>query len=127
MLGSILSIGACVFAWGVLWVTSNFGLAAVFPARFDDAGLTSDPTMLIAFIAVSGALSVGAGWLCATLVKTAFMKHVTILAFIQLAIGIFVQSSVWELMPMWYHVIFLSLVVPMHLLGGKIRVQGATD
>ena len=22
---SILSIGACVFAWGLLWVTSKFG------------------------------------------------------------------------------------------------------
>ena len=34
--------------------------------------------------------------------------------------GIGVQASVWSLMPTWYHVTFLALVVPMTLLGSRL-------
>lgn len=127
MLRSILSVVTGVVVWGALWVAANMGMASAMPASFNDAGVTTEPGLLVLFVVISAGLSVLAGWLCATIAEQALMKHVTVLALIQLAIGIFVQASAWDLMPVWYHVIFLSLVVPMHLVGGRIRLAGTRD
>ena len=126
MLRSILSVAAGVGVWGLLWVLANMGLAGAMPTRFDENGITSDPTLLILFIAICAVLCLLAGWLCATIAKDSLMKHVVVLAFIQLAIGIFVQTSVWDLMPVWYHLTFLAIVFPMHLVGGWIRAGRET-
>ena len=123
MLRSILSVVAAIAVWGVLWVSVNLGIAGAMPTRFDENGITSDPALLVLFIAISAVLCVLAGWLCASIAKHSLMKHVFVLALIQLTIGIFVQASGWDLMPLWYHVTFLALVVPMHLVGGWIRAR----
>ena len=34
------------------------------------------------------------------------------LTVLQLGIGIFAEVSYWELMPVWYHLVFLALLVP---------------
>jgi hypothetical protein len=111
---------AAIAVWGVLWVSANLGIAGAMPTRFEN-GITSDPALLVLFIAICAVLCVLAGWLCATIAKDSLMKHVFVLALIQLAIGILVQASAWDLMPVWYHLTFLALVVPMHLVGGRIR------
>lgn len=125
MLRSILSVVVGVVVWGALWVSANLGLASGLPGSFDENGITTAPGLLLAFLVISAVLSVLAGWLCATIANHSLMKHVTVLALIQLSIGIFVQAGVWELMPVWYHLIFLSLVVPMHLAGGRMKAGRA--
>ena len=122
MLRSILTIASCIVAWGVGWVSANLGLARLLPGKFDANGITTDPALLVTFIAVSVVLSVFAGWMCARLAGRAPMRHVWILAAIQLFIGIMVQAGVWDLMPVWYHLIFLGLVVPAHGMGGRFGV-----
>jgi hypothetical protein len=42
---------------------------------------------------------------------------------IQLGLGIFFQSQAWQLMPLWYHVPFLLLIVPATLLGARLRLR----
>ena len=49
------------------------------------------------------------------------MKHVWVLALIQLGIGIFVQSGVWDQMPLWYHLPFLALLLPANVYGAWLR------
>ena len=122
MLRSILAVAAGVVVWGVLWVSANMGLASAMPTAFDESGLTRAPAILALFILISSGLSVLAGFLCATIASGSHMKHVTTLALVQLAIGIAVQAGVWTLMPVWYHLIFLGLVIPMHLAGGRLRL-----
>ena len=119
---SVVAVGAGILSWGLLWVSANAGLAAVLPTRFDAAGVATDPLVLVAFLGICTLLCVMAGWLCARIAGRSIMKHVLALALIQLAIGIAVQTSVWGLMPAWYHLSFLGLVVPMHLVGGKLRM-----
>ena len=122
---SILSVIAGVVLWGVLWVGAGTALAGVFAERFAEDGTTSDSAMLGAFIVISIVLSILAGYVCATIARRRMMAHVTILAVIQLAIGIMVQASVWDAMPVWYHLIFLALVIPAHLVGGALRAKKA--
>ena len=124
MLRSILSVLAGIMLWGALWVGANSGAAALFPDRFDASGATDSVGLLFGFLVISSALSVLAGFTCAAIANRSHMKHVGVLAAIQLGIGIMVQIGVWSLMPVWYHLVFLGLVVPMHLLGGRARVGG---
>jgi O-antigen/teichoic acid export membrane protein len=42
------------------------------------------------------------------------------LAAIQLAIGVAVQASFWDKMPVWYHLSFLALLAPGILLGARL-------
>ena len=32
-------------------------------------------------------------------------------------------GTVWDDYPIWYHLFFLALVVPMHLVGGKLKTS----
>ncbi len=126
MFRSILSVVTGVVVWGLLWVGTGIGLSKAMPDRFAEDMTTTDPLPLGIFIVVSVILSVLAGYLCAAIARRAMMKHVTVLAIIQLLIGIVVQSGVWDLMPVWYHVSFLALVIPGHLVGGWMRAKKQT-
>jgi TRAP-type C4-dicarboxylate transport system permease small subunit len=43
-----------------------------------------------------------------------------ILGILLLAFGILVQVVAWNYMPIWYHLIFLALLIPMTMIGGKL-------
>jgi len=120
MVRSIASIIVPVVVWGVLWVGSAQVAAAVAPSAFDENAIPTAPWILGMFIGLSMLLSVFAGWLGGKIAGKAIMKHVMILGMTQLLVGIGVQASVWDQMPLWYHLPSLALVVPMHLLGGRL-------
>jgi hypothetical protein len=37
------------------------------------------------------------------------------------AFGVFIQAQYWSRIPLWYHLIFLGLLIPMTYLGAKTR------
>ena len=37
------------------------------------------------------------------------------------AFGLLVQVVAWNYMPLWYHVVFLALLIPMTMLGGRLK------
>jgi len=47
-----------------------------------------------------------------------------VLAVLLLATGVGVQASVWILMPVWYHLGFLGLLVPGCLLRARLKGTG---
>ncbi len=88
------------------------------------ADLTTQDTLeLSILLGVSVVLSLAAGYICATIAPRKLALHVLILGVIQFAIGIAVQTAVWDRMPLWYHLIFLALVVPGHLAEGALRAR----
>ena len=50
---------------------------------------------------------------------------VVVMAVMLLVTGIGVQSTVWSLMPVWYHLAFLGLLVPVALVGGRLAKSRA--
>jgi hypothetical protein len=48
---------------------------------------------------------------------------VWVLAVLQLILGIIAETSAWGLTPVWYHLVFLALVVPATVYGGRLRVR----
>jgi hypothetical protein len=68
-------------------------------------------------------LSVLAGYVTATVAGKDPMPVVWALAVLQLVLGIIAETSAWALTPVWYHLIFLALVVPATVYGGRLRVR----
>lgn len=121
---SVLAVVAGVVLWGVLWVGGTQGLMAARPELQPGEPITG-AAVLAGLIGYSVVLSIMAGWVAARLAPKAPVGHATTLAVIQLAIGVAVQASAWTLFPVWYHVIFLGLVVPATVYGGKLGARGA--
>ncbi len=122
---AVLAVVTGIVLWGGLWAGGHALLAQVWPASFDEQGFTQSSSILLGFLVGSVALSVLAGYVAASIARRRTMRIVTILAAIQLGIGIFVQASAWAQMPSWYHVPFLLMVIPAHLLGGWLRTGRA--
>ena len=122
MLRSIGSVVAGFCLWTVLWLASNAGLTAGLPGTFREDGSVESGGVLMVILALSVVFSIAAGYATAGLARTAPMKHVLALGLLQLVVGIFVQSQYWTVMPLWYHLAFLALLIPGIFVGGSIRV-----
>lgn len=117
---SVLAVLAGVAAWTVLWMAGTQGLMAVVPSLQPEMPIEPLGALLF-LIGYSVVLSVLAGWVAAGLAGERGRVAVLALALVNLAIGIGVEVSYWALMPAWYHVAFLALVVPATLYGGRLR------
>lgn len=123
------AIGAIVAAslvWTVLWLGFSSAIQALLPElvrageRLDHAGV------LLGYIGYSALISIVAGYVCAAVRRESPMRTVWVFALIQLLIGIGVEISYWSLMPAWYHVAFLALIVPATVWGGSLRAGRTT-
>lgn len=117
---TIGAVVAGVVLWGLLWNALNMGLMS---AGLVTAGEPITGTgLLLGLIVYSAVLSVAAGWVAAAIKgDPGAMAAVKALAATNLLIGIATEAMYWSLMPVWYHVVFLALVVPMTLYGGRLR------
>jgi hypothetical protein len=75
--------------------------------------------LLAALVVVSAALSVAAGYLTARIAPSADGQHALILGVLLLLVGIAVQMQYWKVMPLWYHLAFLAVLVPGCMLGAR--------
>ena len=123
MIRNILAVIAGSAAWTVLWLGMNAALrsASLLPAdatkRIDAA-----PPLLIMLVG-SVVFSIVGGYVTAAIANGETYKPVLVLCALQLAMGIFFQAQAWRLMPLWYHLPFLLLLVPATLLGGWLRLK----
>ncbi|MFW6090173.1 MAG: hypothetical protein ACODAB_10495 [Gemmatimonadota bacterium] len=113
--------------WAVLWVGGTAGARAAFPELLDPTRRLEHVGALLALTGYSVVLSILAGYVAATLAGAATaaagMRAAWLLAWLQLAIGLVVEISSWELLPVWYHVLFLALIVPATVYGGRLRTR----
>jgi hypothetical protein len=120
MLKTILGIIAGFLVWSILWVGVDALLKAVwtdYNASVEAMNFTT--TMLIVPLVLSAVCSIIAGFVTALIVKEN-SKSPLILGVLLLLVGIFVQMSVWDKIPLWYHLAFWVLLIPMTVLGGKL-------
>jgi hypothetical protein len=96
-------------------------MAAAMPDAFREDGTTGSTAILAVVLAYSVVFSVIGGFVTALVARRRPVLHTLVLGLIQLAIGISVQLSVWDTMPLWYHLIFLALLIPGNVLGGWVR------
>ena len=131
MLRIILAAVAGFIIWSILWLGSDNLLAAFsgwygqHQTAFEAAVANHQPftpnsTVLIAGLARSVICSIISGFL-AVLISRENTKTPLILGILLLAFGIFVEAAFWNYVPLWYQIPFLLLLIPMTLLGGKLK------
>ena len=131
MLRIVLGVIAGFFAWMIVWVGSEKILSAIWPEGFgvhqrafeeavkNGGQFTADTTMLLTHIVLGSIVSVMSGSLAA-LIAGENTRAPLALGFVLLALGILKAVMSWPYVPIWYHVIFTALLIPMTIMGGKL-------
>lgn len=117
--------------WSILWI----GTDAVFSAASADWArkstdfreavannipYTPDSMILIVLLIKSAIITIISGFVAA-LIARENSKSTIILGLLLLISGIFVQMMHWNYMPLWYHIPFLLMLIPLTILGGKLK------
>ena len=106
--------------WSILWLGSDV-LIVSFPTLAPSGDYAVIPTnYLLLKLSSSVIFSIIAG-LIAAWISGETMKAPLILGVMLLIVGLIVQISRWKPIPVWYHILFLILLLPMAVLGGKLR------
>ena len=121
MLKMILGVIAGFIVWSILWVAGDTVLRTVWTS-YDESVKTMqiNSVILIVPLILSVFVSIISGYVAA-LIAGENTKSPLILGIILLIVGVLVQMSVWEQIPLWYHLTFWILLVPMTILGGKLK------
>jgi len=119
----ILAVLAGAAVWAALWVGGTMGAAAAFPSALPAGQPVTNTGVLAALVVYSVILSVLAGYVTAAVAAKNPMPAVWGLAILQLILGIGIEASAWSLTPVWYHLVFLALLVPATVYGGRLRVR----
>lgn len=127
----VLGVIAGFIVWSVLWVGSDAFFAAISPnwgktstefraAVENKTPFALDSTVLAILLFKSFVVSLISGFIT-SLIARENVKSTLALGILLLVFGIFIQSVYWNYMPLWYHIPFLALLVPMTILGGKLK------
>ena len=120
------------FAWVVVWVGIENILSAILPewygapqAAFQNAienggQFTADTRLLLSHIVIASLVAVISGFLAA-LIAGENKRAPLILGFLLLAVGLLKVVMSWPYVPIWYHVNFTAILLPMTILGGKLK------
>lgn len=120
MLKIILGVVAGFFVWSILWVGTDAVLksAWTYYSRSVEA-MSFSSAMLIVPLILSAVCSIIAGYIAAK-ISNENSKSPLFLGVLLLIAGIFAQMSVWEKIPLWYHLTFWILLIPATVLGGRL-------
>ena len=133
MLRIVLGVIAGFFAWIIVWVGVEKILIAVLPDWYGSPQLafqhavenqvpqfTAETRLLLSHIVIASIVSVISGFLAA-LIAGENKRTPLILGFLLLALGLLKAVMSWPYVPIWYHVIFTAILLPMAIIGGKLK------
>lgn len=132
MVRIILAAIAGFIAWSILWIGSDQVLMSAMPdwygahqlgferAMTNKEAFVPDTTILIMHIIRSIVVSIMSGFLAA-IIAGENRRSTLILGVLLLLFGIFVEVMAWNYLPLWYHLVFLALLIPMTVLGGRLK------
>ena len=107
--------------WSAFWVVSDLTLAVLSPDWYGNGLQNVTTGYLLIALARSVFISIIAGYIASFIARQNSMQTALILGVLLFLFGVFVQVSNWNKIPLWYHLIFLGLLVPMTWLGAKLR------
>ncbi len=121
MMKIILGVITGFIVWSILWVGVDAILRTIW-TNYDESvkAMTFSSATLLVPLVLSAIVSIVSGYVAALIAKEN-TKSPLILGFLLLIVGVFVQMGVWDKIPLWYHLTFWILLVPMTVLGGKLR------
>ena len=132
MLRIILGVIAGFIAWSILWIGSDQLLHTLSPAWYgaqkdamalavaNNESYRTDATVNIIDLVRSGIASIMAGFIAAV-VAGENRRSTLILGIILLIVGVAVQVHLWNVFPIWFHLIFWLMLIPLTILGGLMK------
>ena len=132
MVRIILGVIAGFIAWSIIWVGSEKALSAIWPEWYgahqvafeaavaNGGAFTADTTILLMNIVRGSIVSVISGFLAA-LIAGENRRSPLILVVLLVAFGLVIVAMSWSYVPLWYHIIFTALLIPMTMVGGKLK------
>ena len=124
MMRATLAVLLGFAVWTALWLAGN---SVLFTEAAEVVGAGERYTAvgpLSGAIGLSVVCSLSAGLVASKLGGAG--RPVAVLAGLLLLTGLGVQVGAWDLMPVWYHVLFLVLLVPCTCLGGCLGARGTS-
>ena len=134
MVRIVLGVIAGFFTWAIVWFGSEKILSAIWPEWFGAHQLafqaaiehggpfTADSTILLMHIVLGSIVSVMSGFLAA-LIAGENKRAPLILGFLLLAVGLLKVVMSWPYVPIWYHVAFTAILLPMTIMGGRLKAS----
>lgn len=130
MLRIVLGVIGGFISWLIVWVGVEKILSAIWPAfgvhqrafqtAITEGGeFTADTTMLLTHIVMGSIVSVMAGSVAA-LVAGENARAPLGVGILLLLMGVLKAVMSWPHVPIWYHVIFTAILLPMAVIGGKL-------
>ena len=132
MVRIVLGVIAGFFAWAIVWVGSEKILSAIWPEGYgahqlafeaavtNGGQFTADTTLLLIHIVLGSIVSMMSGFLAA-LIAGENKRAPLVLGLLLAAFGLLKAVLSWPYVPIWYHVIFTALLIPMTIMGGKLK------
>ena len=121
MVRSIVAVVVGFLVIGALAFGMDYALMTAAPETFDFTQRVESPPILLFALAYVFAFATFGCWLAARLAPNGAMRHALILGVLGLAFNIAGTVALWDLMPAWYHIVALALVMPAAWVGGWIR------
>ena len=132
MIRLILAVVAGFVVWSILWLGSDQVLInaskdwyGAHQHAFETAMLNSTPftpntTILSMHLVRCVVISLMAGFLAAFVAREN-KKAPLALGIVLFLFGLMIQLMAWNYLPIRYHAIFLLLLIPMTVIGGRLR------
>ena len=132
MIRIVLGVIVGFIVWSIVWLGGQATLAALSPNWFGvyfasaehatASGADFVPDSSIAAITLVRSLltSFIAGYMAA-LVAGEYKRTTMVLGIVLVLVGVIVEAFTWRLAPVWYHILFVLMLVPMTILGGRVR------
>jgi hypothetical protein len=121
MLRSLAATVTGFILWSVLWLSYNITLKKLAILPSDLTKPVDNTKALLLLIIGSIILSLIAGYSTSVIARSASIVPISLLGLLLLAVGIFVEAQNWGLMPLWYHLTFLALLIPSCFIGAWLR------
>lgn len=130
MLRIVLGVIAGFIGWLIVWIGSEKVISAIWPAfgvhqrAFEEAvknggEFTADTGALLTHIVLGSIVSVMAGSLAA-LIAGENSRAPLFVGILLLLMGIAKAVMSWQYVPIWYHVVFTAILLPLAIIGGKL-------
>jgi hypothetical protein len=123
----IISVIVGFVLWTALWLSSGLVVTKVMPEAAPVEGQRVDSVgALLIFIVLSVIFSVLSGFVAVKIAPAAAQKAGWILAVVLFAVGVAVEIAGWATTPVWYHIVFLVLLIPSVVVGARLGAPKQT-
>ena len=125
-------------AWVIMWVAGEKVLSAIWPEAFgvhqrefekvlENGGqFTANTTHLLMHVVLGSIVSLTSGFLAA-LIAGENKRAPLVLGCLLLAMGVLKAVMSWPYVPIWYHIIFTAMLMPLAILGGQLKPTPRAD